>query len=52
MRLIMYFLMLVAPQAWGNADYAREQKWADEILPMLVVGKPVYLMALAANFVL
>lgn len=25
------------------ADYARERKWADEVLPGLVVGDPVYL---------
>ncbi len=29
--------------AAGVADYAREKKWADEILPGLVVGDPVYL---------
>lgn len=27
----------------GAADYARERKWADEILPSLVVGDPVML---------
>jgi pimeloyl-ACP methyl ester carboxylesterase len=27
----------------GAPDYAREKKWADEILPGLVVGDPVYL---------
>lgn len=27
----------------GGPDYAREAKWADEILPGLVVGDPVYL---------
>lgn len=26
-----------------TADYAREQKWADEVVPGLVVGDPVYL---------
>ena len=25
------------------ADYAREMKWADEVVPGLVVGDPVYL---------
>ena len=25
------------------ADYAREKKWADEVVPGLVVGDPVYL---------
>ncbi len=27
----------------GAADYAREKKWADEVVPGLVVGDPVYL---------
>jgi len=27
----------------GGADYAREKKWADEVVPGLVVGDPVYL---------
>ena len=27
----------------GTPDYAREKKWADEVLPGLVVGDPVYL---------
>ena len=36
---------LFATTAWGAglADYAREKKWADEVLPGLVVGDPVYL---------
>ena len=29
--------------AGGTADYAREKKWADEVVPGLVVGDPVYL---------
>jgi predicted alpha/beta-hydrolase family hydrolase len=29
--------------ATGVPDYAREQKWADEVVPGLVVGDPVYL---------
>jgi len=27
----------------GSPDYAREKKWADEVVPGLVVGDPVYL---------
>jgi pimeloyl-ACP methyl ester carboxylesterase len=34
---------LVAMAGAGGADYAREQKWADEVVPGLVVGDPVYL---------
>lgn len=29
--------------AAGMADYAREKKWAEEVVPGLVVGDPVYL---------
>jgi pimeloyl-ACP methyl ester carboxylesterase len=36
-------LSLPALAAGGAADYAREKKWADEIVPGLVVGDPVYL---------
>jgi len=32
-----------AMAAAGIADYAREKKWADEVVPGLVVGDPVYL---------
>lgn len=34
---------LAAVAAGAGADYAREKKWADEIVPGLVVGDPVYL---------
>lgn len=34
---------LTALGAAGVADYAREKKWADEVVPGLVVGDPVYL---------
>lgn len=34
---------LLSAFAAHSADYARERKWADEILPGLVVGDPVYL---------
>lgn len=37
-------LQLIAGVAWA-ADYAREQKWADEITPSIVAGDPVYLEA-------
>jgi pimeloyl-ACP methyl ester carboxylesterase len=36
-------LSLAAMAATGVADYAREKKWADEVVPGLVVGDPVYL---------
>lgn len=37
-------LQLILGTAWG-ADYAREQKWADEVVPSIVAGDPVYLEA-------
>ncbi len=36
-------LVSLGALAGGGADYAREKKWADEVLPGLVVGDPVYL---------
>ena len=37
-------LLLVAASACAQPDYAREQRWADEITPRLVVGDAVTLM--------
>ncbi|MBZ0068167.1 MAG: alpha/beta hydrolase family protein [Thiobacillus sp.] len=42
----MGLMLLFSWSAWadaGGADYAREKKWADEVVPGLVVGDPVYL---------
>jgi pimeloyl-ACP methyl ester carboxylesterase len=36
-------LSLVSTLVCAGADYAREKKWADEIVPGIVVGDPVYL---------
>ena len=36
-------LFSLAVSAEPAADYAREKKWADEVVPGLVVGDPVYL---------
>jgi pimeloyl-ACP methyl ester carboxylesterase len=36
-------LLLASAAAWAAADYAREQRWADEITPAIVVGDPVHL---------
>jgi len=35
--------LLAPPLAGAQADYAREQRWADEITPSILVGDPVYL---------
>ena len=44
MRIFSTFLlMLVAQSTFAVADYAREKKWADEIIPGIIVGDPVYL---------
>jgi pimeloyl-ACP methyl ester carboxylesterase len=36
-------LALAAPPAFAQADYAREQRWADEITPAILVGAAVQL---------
>ncbi len=43
--LVGLWVMLAWPLAAmaADADYAREKKWADEVVPGLVVGDPVYL---------
>ena len=43
-RLLLLLLWLPQLPAFA-ADYAREQRWTDEILPGLVVGEPDYLAA-------
>ena len=41
-RLIV-LLSLASFSAFAASDYAREQRWADEITPAIVVGDPLYL---------
>jgi len=44
LQLSIGIAMLLTPvHAWTQADYAREQRWADEIAPAIVVGDPVRL---------
>jgi uncharacterized protein YhfF/pimeloyl-ACP methyl ester carboxylesterase len=44
MLLPMTFaLLLTQPSPADAQDYARERRWADEIVPAVVVGDPVYL---------
>lgn len=46
MRYLILLLMLALQPAWAaNSDYAREKKWADEVVPSVVIGDPVYLEA-------
>lgn len=40
---LISLLLVVSVSAFAASDYAREQKWADEITPGIVVGDPVYL---------
>ncbi len=45
MRVIWLFLLSIITlcPAFAAPDYAREKKWADEILPAVLTGDPVYL---------
>jgi hypothetical protein len=44
MRILAAIIcMFVLQGAFAAADYAREKKWADEVVPGIVVGDPVYL---------
>ena len=44
MRAILLITLCFVSMAIG-ADYERENAWADEIVPSLVIGDPVYLQA-------
>lgn len=43
MRYLLLLLLSLAAAFAQASDYAREQKWADEVTPGVVVGDPVYL---------
>lgn len=44
MRIFAVILLcLMAHLAVAGADYKREKKWADEVVPGIVIGDPVYL---------
>ena len=54
-RIALYavFALAASALAAGNgADYAREERWAQEIVPSLVVGDAVYLATPARERVL
>ncbi len=42
-RILVVLVLLVSQLAFAGADYQREEKWADEVVPGIVVGDPVYL---------
>lgn len=41
--LLLWLSLLFSPAVMAQADYAREQRWADEITPTILVGDPVQL---------
>ncbi|MCE5180886.1 MAG: alpha/beta hydrolase family protein [Betaproteobacteria bacterium] len=43
MRFFAIILLSLFALTASAADYVREQKWADEVVPSIVVGDPVYL---------
>ncbi|HUW50651.1 MAG TPA: DUF3530 family protein [Sulfuricella sp.] len=43
MRFFAIALLLLFALSASAADYAREKRWADEVVPSIVVGDPVYL---------
>ena len=40
--IVFLFTLFFVPMAM-SADYEREKHWADEIIPSLVIGNPVFL---------
>jgi len=50
LALAVVLLLCAGGAAAQNADYAREQRWADEVVPQLVVGEAVRLEALGRSF--
>lgn len=42
-RLLLGFVLCIATVSAWPQDYAREKRWADEVLPGLVIGEPVWL---------
>lgn len=42
-KLIFLLFTALSLNAWAAADYAREQRWADEITPAILVGDPIRL---------
>jgi pimeloyl-ACP methyl ester carboxylesterase len=43
MRYLLSLMLLLVANFAHSADYVREQKWADEVMPGVVVGDPVFL---------
>jgi acetyl esterase/lipase len=46
---LLLFSLLFSLNALAQADYAREQRWADEITPTILVGDPVPLTLLSGR---
>lgn len=43
MRWLLLLLSVFSISSAQASDYAREKKWADEVLPAVLVGEPVWL---------
>ena len=43
MRTWLIPVLLMSTPVFADPDYAREQRWADEVAPTVVVGDPIYL---------
>lgn len=49
--LVAAFVALAGARAFAqNADYERERRWADEVVPQLVVGEAVWIEAAGRRF--
>lgn len=42
-KVVLLILALCALPAWAISDYDREKRWADQILPALMIGEAVWL---------
>ena len=43
MIMLIAGMILITLQTTAAPDYAREQRWSDEVVPSLIVGAPIYL---------
>jgi pimeloyl-ACP methyl ester carboxylesterase len=51
LKVLKFLALLIVPGlAYGRADYAREQRWADEIAPAILVGDALRLEAGGRKF--
>jgi predicted alpha/beta-hydrolase family hydrolase len=48
-KALLALLLLAPALSLAQADYVREQRWAEEVVPGIVVGDPVYLETTAGR---